>query len=222
MILNVNVKNVMFDNTSKTKIDLDDNATISDLLSAIGGGTAEFPECYLFSSKLMFGEPYLPFVFSENRILYDVPFAEAKVSDFISTMNLSDKEVEISIGIPWAGGPGLCDLEQMWESAKLALEAIAVFCSITGITVTSIIKWFCNLFKKRKKKPQTIFDIIYSRKMWNHHELALLLDIDPNNAKEMLRLFGYRYDNRKKIYIEREDIEEIKSKLLEVKGLDIQ
>jgi hypothetical protein len=109
MIVSVNVKNVMLDNASKMTIHLDDNATINDLLSAIGGGTAEFPEYYLFSSKLLFGEPYLPFVFSENRILYDVPFEEAKVSDFISTMNQSDKEVETTIGIPWAGGPGLCD-----------------------------------------------------------------------------------------------------------------
>ena len=56
--------------------------------------------------------------------------------------------------------------------------------------------------------------------MWNHHELASLLDIETDRAKGMLKVFGYRYDNSKKIYTQREDIDEIKSKLSDVKSLD--
>lgn len=117
-------------------------------------------------------------------------------------------------------GPGLCDLEQMWESALQVLGTIAVFCSVSGYSLKDFIHWFCKLFQKRKKKPHTVFDIIYSRPMWNHHELASLLDIETDRAKGMLKVFGYRYDNSKKIYTQREDIDEIKSKLSDVKSLD--
>lgn len=222
MDLIIIVTDVMTGETTKTAVRLNEDATISELLSAIGAGTAEFPKYYPFSSKLLFGEPLLPFVFSEGRILYDVPFEQAKVSDFISTMDLSDQAIEITIGIPLAGGPELCDLEQMWESALQVLGTIAVFCSVSGYSLKDLICWFCNLFQKRKKKPHTVFDIIYSRPMWNHHDLASLLDIEPDRAKDMLKVFGYRYDNRKKLYVQREDIDEIKSKLFDVKGLDIK
>ena len=58
--------------------------------------------------------------------------------------------------------------------------------------------------------------------MWNHHDLASLLDIETDRAKDMLEVFGYRYDNSKKLYTQREDVDEIKSKLSDVKSLDIR
>ncbi len=222
MDLNLIVTDVMTGETTKTAVRLNKEATISELLSAIGAGTAEFPKYYPFSGKLMFGEPRLPFAVSEGRILYEVPFEKAKVCDFISTMDLSNQAIEITVGIPWAGGPGLYDLEQMWESALQVLGTIAVFCSVSGYSLKDFIHWFCKLFQKRKKKPHTVFHIIYSRPMWTHHDLASLLDIGPDRAKDMLKVFGYRYDNSKKIYTQREDIDEIKSKLSDVKSLDIR
>ena len=164
----------------------------------------------------------MPFVISGGHILYDVPFEEAKVTDFIATMGLEDHEIEITTGIPWAGGPGFCDLGQMWESALQILGTIAVFCSVSGYSLKDSIHWLCDLFQKRKKKPHTVFDIIYSRPMWNHHELASLLDIEPDRAKDLLKVFGYQYDNSKMLYTQRDDVDEIKSKLVDVKSLDIR
>lgn len=222
MDLNMNITDVMTGETSKTAVSLNEDATISELLSAIGAGTAEFPKYYPFSSRLLFGEPRLPFVISGGHILYDVPFEEAKVTDFIATMGLEDQAIDITTGIPWAGGPGFCDLGQMWESALQVLGTIAVFCSVSGYSLKDSIHWLCNLFQKRKKKPNTVFDIIYSRPMWNHHELAFLLDIEPDRAKDLLKVFGYQYDNSKKLYTQRDDVDEIKSKLVDVKSMDIR
>ena len=58
--------------------------------------------------------------------------------------------------------------------------------------------------------------------MWNHHELASLLDIEPDRAKDLLKVFGYQYDNSKMLYTQRDDVDEIKSKLVDVKSLDIR
>lgn len=213
---------VMTGKTSKTTVSLNDDTTISELLSAIGVGTAEFPMYYPFSRSLQFGDPFLPFLISGGHILYDDPFEEAKVKDFIVTMDLPDQEIEIAIGIPWVGGPGLCDIELMWESALQVLGTIAVICSVSGYSMKDSIHWFCNLFQKRKKKPHTVFDIIYSRPMWNHYEIASLLDIELDRAKDLLKVFGYQYDNSKKLYTQREDVDEIKSKIVDVKSLDIR
>lgn len=205
----------------RTTVILKDDATVSDMLLAAGCGNADFSKYYPFSGRLLFGERYLPFLFFDGHISYDVPYEKARVTDFISTMDLSENEIEISVGIPWAGGPGLCDLAQMWDSAALVLNALAAFCSVTGITVVSIISSIRQKFQKRRIKPQTCFDIIYCRKMWNHHELAKWLEIDPDHAKFLLKASGYIYDNRKKLYVQGEKTDEIKNKLTQVKGLDI-
>lgn len=105
MDLKIIITDVMTGERSKVLVSLNEDATISELLSAIGAGTAEFPKYYPFSGKLMFGEPRLPFAVSEGRILYEVPFERAKVCDFISAMDLSNQAIEITVGIPWAGGP---------------------------------------------------------------------------------------------------------------------
>ena len=109
----------------------------------------------------------------------------------------------------------------MWESAKPVFEAVAIFCSISGISVMMIIERICNLFKKRRQKPQTIFDIVYRKQMWNHHELAALLEIEPERAKDILKLLGYQYDNSRKLYTQKDNIEDIKRELTQIKSLDI-
>lgn len=222
MKINLNIHNIMTEEQSAMAVLLDDGATINDLLREIGYGSVSFSKYYPFSDRLLFGDAYLPFVISDGRILYDVPYNRAKISDFIDTMDLRDKEIEITVGIPWAGGPGLCGLEEMWESAKSALEAAAIFCTLSGVTVASLIQWICQLFKSRSVKPHTVQDLIYSRKCWNHYELADLLEIEPQRAKDMLKVYGFIYDNSKKMYVEAENIDEVKLKFTNVKGLAVR
>ena len=221
MELKLMTHNLLTEDDSMLTVTLKDDASISDLLQAAGYATADFSGYYPFSGKLCFGDPYLPYVISDRKVLYDVPFDTARVADFINTMEIADQKIEITVGMPWAGGPGLCDVVQMWESAKPVFEAVAIFCSISGISVMMIIERICNLFKKRRQKPQTIFDIVYRKQMWNHHELAALLEIEPERAKDILKLLGYQYDNSRKLYTQKDNIEDIKRELTQIQSLDI-
>lgn len=222
--LNVTVINVALEETERFSVELPDHASLIDLLGVIGLGNGDLSHYYEFSGPQSFNLPYLPFLFSGKQILYDVPYKNAKVEDFIRTFELADKGILIRTGYAHAGGPGLCDLKQMWESAYPILEQIAVICTITGLsvaTLTKLVKWFCNLFRQRKRTPQVCYDIIYCKSTWNHHELAESLEIDPDRAKKLLVLFGYQYDRHKMLYVRGESVAETKAKLHNTKGLDI-
>ena len=220
MTITIFIQNELSNETRQVTVTLNDEASISELLNAADCGIGDFSEYYAFSSMLSRIDASLPFLISDGQLLYDVPFNQAKVVDFVKTFGLDGKVIELDTGYPMAGGPGLVSLKQIWESAKPILEGIAIFCSIGGLSVPELIKWFCTLFQKRERTPHTCFDIIYSRTMWNHHELASLLEIEVDRTKKLLQVFGFEYDQQKGIYVQSENVEEINKKLTNIKGLD--
>lgn len=224
MIQSLRIKNVALDETHFTSVELPDNASIKDMILSAGLNTGDLSHYYTFSGALFFNDPYLPYIFSKNQVLYDVPFEEAKVTDFLETFNLFGKEVDLVTGYAQAGGPGLCEIEEMWNSALPILNGIAIVCSISGFNLGTLIrcvKWFCSLFKRRKRTPHVCYDVVYSKPAWNHHELASILEIDAERSKVLLKLFGYKYDRRKMLYVEGDQIDEIKKELRNTKGLAI-
>ena len=221
MILRLKIRNLANEKTNHMQVTISDDATISEMLQMAGCGIGDLSRYYEFSGDFSYSDAFFPFLIVDNQIVYDIPYEEAKVLDFINTFDLAGKVIQIETGYTWAGGPDWCTLTQMWESAKPILENIAILCSISGMSVIGLVKWFCELFKSRKRTPQVCFDIIYSRTKWNHYDLASLLEIEPERAKELLKAFGFIYDNSKKLYIQGELTPQIKEKLTNVKGLDI-
>jgi len=64
--------------------------------------------------------------------------------------------------------------------------------------------------------------LIYLRKRWNHFELSELIEIDKDDAKKLLQIFGYKYDNYIGMYVQQEISIELReklcSRLLELEG----
>lgn len=206
--------------TNKVTVTVNDGTTIEDLLYETCQ-IADFSKYYPFNGKMARVEGGLPYLIKDGLINLDVPNSQAKVTDFINTFELSRKEIELYTGYPFAGGPGLLALAQIWENAIPVLNGIATFCSIAGINVTYVWEKIRSLFLKKNQPPQTCFDIIYRREMWNSNELANLLKVENDFAKDLLRVLGYKYDQHKMMYIQREDIEEIKDRLTDIKVHDI-
>ena len=73
-----------------------------------------------------------------------------------------------------------------------------------------------NYFMKKGQPPQVCFDIVLSRKQWNHSELSKILDIDPDKTKNLLKLCDYQYDRVQMQYIQGEHAKEIKEKLMSI------
>jgi len=221
MEIKIAVCNVALDNKiRKIKIEVDETATIQQMLNNIGTPIADVLEYYEFSGVFLWNSPYLPYIISDDKICYDVGFSEAKVIDFLKTHNISNNELYIKTGYAQAGGAGVIELELIWEQVYPVLDEIATLLSL-GVSAVGLIKWFCSLFKKRKRTPQVCFDIIFSRQCWNHFELAGLLDIENDKAKQLLQLFDYKYNNKTMLYQQGKNSKEIKKRLSKIKVLDI-
>lgn len=222
MKIRAEIKNIALDESAVIEkiVEIDENATLENLICELECGWADLSEYYEFSGVLTWNTDVLPYAIVGYKIVYDVPFSETKVSDFIKTHSIKNETFYITVGYPWAGGPGFITLLEMWDNAYPVLEQIAVLLTL-GIAAKDVIKWFCHIFKKREQTPQVCFDIIFSRNQWNHFELAGLLDVPEEKAKELLKLFGYQYDRVQMQYIQGEQTLEIKQKLLSIETRDI-
>ncbi len=222
MEVKIFINNVALENsqTSERTAHADENTTVQELLNSIGCEIADLSEYYEFSGIFTWNTECLPYVISYNEILYDVPFSEASLFDFIQTHNIHDNTIRIVVGYPQAGGPGFVELEQLWDQVYPILQQIELILSL-GIIASGAAKRLCNLFKKRKRTPHVCFDIVFSRKQWNHFELAKYLKLSDDEAKNLLKLCGYVYDHKQMQYIQSERTDELKQKLTNVQVYDI-
>lgn len=224
MLVTVLIYNVLKDfgtNEEKIKIDVHDSTTIQDLLNSTEYEIADLSDYYHLSRPFAWSEAVLPYLFSNGHVLYDVLYTEATVSDFIKTHGIHNNTLRIVVGYPQAGGPGFLDLVQLWDNVYPVLEQVVTIAGVAQI-VGGAVKWICNFFKKRKLKPQPIFDIVFSRKQWNSSELSEMLELPHDRAKDLLTLCAYQYDKRKMMYIVTEQSSEIRDKLANVKVFDIE
>lgn len=90
-----------------------------------------------------------------------------------------------------------------------------------GLTI-EVWKRIATFFQKKNVPPQSCFDVIFSRESWNHFELARLLEIDPDDAKKLLKAAAYRYDRTILMYVQQPEAALVKEKILGVKIHDIE
>lgn len=223
MNVKVLVYNIAMDTPQETEhiVEVNDSMTIQELLAKAESGWADLSDYYPMSGAFTWNDPLLPYLFIDGKAVYDVAFEDAKVRDFLSTHNISNHTIRVTTGYPWAGGPGFLALVQIWKDIYPYLEAIAVLVTISGFSLKDLYFYLSNHFLKKECPPQTCFDIVFSRACWNASELARLLDIEPERAKELLRLFDYRYDRTQMQYIQGECTNEVKEKLMNVEVRDI-
>lgn len=220
MEISVLVKHAIENSTDDLTVEINETTTIPDLFDMVNIPWGDFSDYYRYSSMYYYNRETLPFLLVDKQIQYDVAFTDARIIDFIDThqIDVSNDKLRVLTGYPMAGGLGAPDVVALWNCAFPILKDIAI-----GLIVQfacEIIKKICSLFKKRNKAPNIIFDIVYTRKQWNHHELAEYLDIEPENAKSILKLLGYEYDRKKMAYIQGEHIEEIQNKLQQLPPID--
>lgn len=206
---------------SEEFVEVPETATIQDLIQLSGHGEiADLSDYYPLSGTNSWGENYFPYLFVNGKAVYGVLFQDAKISDFLSTHNITDNTIRITIEFPLAGGLGAGELLEVWNNIYPTLEQIAVICTIAGFSLKGLFDYLKKQFIKKKQTPQVCFDIVLSRKRWNPHELSALLDITLDKAKELLKLCDYQYDKSQMQYIQGEHSEEIKEKLMNARLYD--
>lgn len=103
------------------------------------------------------------------------------------------------------------EILEIWGFIYPYLEVIGTIGSCIGFT-----QWVKNFFKKKIPNPHTFTEYIYRQDKWSHVILADELDISKEEAKKILDLFGYKWNNSEKLYYiteedKKEKIEKINS-----------
>lgn len=223
MELNVVIFHVTADPPRETEraAEIDEKTTIQELLNQVGAEWADLSDYYPLSGAFTWNDPVLPYLLVDGKILYSVGFDEAKVKDFLETHGICDNRIRVVTGYPWAGGPGFLELAQIWDNLYPILNAAALFFAISGFSLKDFYHAVRAHFMQKGQPPHTCFDIVFSRKGWNAMELAELLEMEPQRAKELLRLLDYQYDRARMQYIQGQRSGEIRDKLKSVKIHDI-
>ena len=200
---------------------VDDNTTIKEVLDKVGQPCADLSEYYYLSGMFCFNQNFLPYIInSKGKVEWDISFEEAKVIDFISTHAIENNIIYSKTGYPQAGGPGFKELTEIWESIYPIIDQFVTVVGL-GTIIIGASKWLQSLFKRKDVPPQSYFDLVYSRNEWNHNEFAELLDISREDAKHLLKLFGYEYDKYKMMFVQQSISLQLREKLSKINILDI-
>jgi len=177
-------------------IEVDDSSTIGDFIT-----TGDLSEYYPLSGTYTFNTISLPYIINSNdEVEWDVLYNDAKVLDFIRTHNIHSHTIIVKDGYIQAGGPGFKELAAIWQQIYPIIDGFVTLVGF-GIIVGGAGAWVHSLFKKRST-PHAQFCLLFSRTSWHSSELAQKLGIGNDEAKQLLKLFGYKYDNKSAQYVQ--------------------
>lgn len=207
--------------TTEYTMDIDDTTTLKLLIENAGVGIADLSEYYFLSGRFTWNTQIVPYVVnSSGAVEWDVSFQSIKVKDFLLTHGIENNTLIAKTGYPQAGGPGFKELNEIWQMIYPVLDGFATVVGVVGI-LNGVGKWVRSLFKQKDIPPQSYFDLLFSREMWNSSELAKMLDIEPENAKSLLKLFGYQYNTSKMLFVQQDVSHTLREKLSKINVNDI-
>ena len=223
MIIKTLVTNVAADEPYENEfmIDVPEQATLQDLFDKLECGLADVSDYYEFSGPFAWNNFFCPFILTADGIQYNLPYSDVKLTDFINTHSIDSKAIRIVTGQQQTGGPGFIELAEIWNTVQPWLNNIAIIFTISGINIKDIVRWIRSFFEKKKAPPHAVVDMLATRSQWNHKELAAILEIPEENAQNLLKAFGYKYDRSLMQYIPGDETEKLREKLKTIQIYDI-
>lgn len=178
------------------EIEYNMKSTLKQIRELIGA-----PQCgisydryYVYYSNCFINNE-IPYIIINNQLRFNANLDSILIDDFIKTHNIKNNCICIEYGIALAGGPTLIDWIKVWEMVGSIINAISVFGGFIAF-----IDFIKRYFEKEKTYPHAMMDFLYKRNLWNHNELAGLLRMSKDDVKLLLKLYGYKWDNSKKLY----------------------
>jgi hypothetical protein len=196
-------------------IQYQETTSLKELLIIADEPYADFSYYYNLSKDYSFNRQFLPFILRTNgKVAWSLKYGEVYVEEFPRTHNIKSQVLHAYTGIPQAGGIGLKEISELWACYYPILDQmVTVYGAFSG--VKSIGDSIKGMFK-HNTPPPAIYDFILSRDRWNHNELAEIAEIDKENAKLLLRTFGFIWDSSSRQYLKGPNTEEIIEKLSSV------
>lgn len=214
MRTSINVHNPMNDIYSTIRdVEYKQNDSLFSLFERTGIRLADVSKNYPLSGCFAYNKGELPYLIRDDKAIFNVPYSEALVVDFLSTMQKGSHSIDVEVGMPQAGGPDFLEPETIWTLVGSIAPIIERICSITGINLRTVFDYLKRRIGKKKIPPQSIMDLVYQRSAWNSRELATILGIDNECSRSLLKGFGYIYDNKRHQYVAGPHSDEVKEKL---------
>ena len=146
----------------------------------------------------------LPYLLIDDKYAWNINTLEAKLKDFCHTHSTVEEK-----GLFITSKQALCTenslnylqyILDLWNHYSDQISAALVLAGEI-ITKKELIKKLLHMFKENNPPaPCAVEEIIMAREKWNHYELAEKLDVDPENAKMLLKGFGYKWINHEMLY----------------------
>lgn len=160
-------------------------------------------EIYQINSNLT------PYIIIDNKVYFDYQTDKIKFKDIVNT-----HKIDISEGIIITYDRGKLDSFE-WD---FIIECFVTVATVLGFVCdsASIVKWIkekCG--KNGPTNPVNIQKFLYTRNMWNQHEVSELFEISIEHSKMLLKIAGYDWNNTKKIYEITDEVKEEKIAKLE-------
>ncbi len=220
MELKIVLHNVFDETDTEYTFTGSDESTMQDVLDYIGNPIPDFEVYYPLCYQWFLNSDYaLPFVFKNNRMVYDALFSETRVTTFLKTHCIENGTIQINTGYPQAGGVDF-DLVLLWDYLSPFLNNLAS--STLSAFVCAGIKAVFDKFKKEKIPPQVFIDAVFSRQKWNPFELAEYLGVGITEAKNLLQMYQYEYDKTQRVYVQSQKTEQVRKELNENMGKGIE
>lgn len=199
------------------KIIINDDTTIASIIEIAGLKHADLSHYYNIY-RFYYARQLLPYLLTGAELKWQVPYAEATITDFMVTHGILDNTVTFEVGIPEAGGWELItDADKAWE---LAIRFI-----VTIQFIYFFVRWIYRLIlasklKKDKKKfqmqPDALFSLILSIDTWDVINFSKLTGFDEQTSKILLSVCGYKRHKKITIYTKTSNHEEAIQKLSEI------
>ena len=138
---------------------------------------------------MTFGRVF-PYIWKEDSIEWNAPYAEVTVEDFIRTHAIENHEIHVEINGVAGWSSNLFSMAaQSWLVIKPILEIFGY-----GLTVREIILWVFRVFGKKKERipgVESFRSFILTRDCWDVKELGEHLQTTDPLTFQIIEAFGY-------------------------------
>jgi hypothetical protein len=199
------------------EIPVNDDATMSELLEALENHSADVSRYYRLSSPYCYYTNSFPYILSrENMLIWNLPFNETRITDFLHTHQITNDTIRVDIGEPQAGGSGIKEIIDLWQEFQSFIENLAVYITIF-VGVPEIIKKIRSKFIKKNIPPHSVLDYIFSNEEIDHKQLACLLKVDEEDIRLLMKGLGYQWDKSKKLYRKQPITDKLQAELSKIR-----